>query len=109
MTDHQLNGEMAELRDAFGTMSMAKTSGGQILLRVEELSLPRGCSPATTAGLLVLAPGQGRPQMYVKRGIRLRNGTEPRSTSVVAVEGEEWMQFSYSFPWDENSHSLAGC
>jgi len=47
--------------------------------------------------------------MYVKRGIRLRNGTEPRSTSVVAVEGEEWMQFSYSFPWDENSHSLAGC
>jgi len=106
MTDEALAVEIASLKDAYGEVSTAKTSAGQTLVRIGEASLPRGCSPATTPVLLVVPPGQVRPQIYVKRGIRLRSGVEPRSTSSVSVEGEEWLQFSYSFPWNENSNTL---
>src|SRR5690349_19754429 len=106
MTDEALAVETASLKDAYGEVSTAKTSAGQTLVRIREASLPPGCSPATTPVLLVMPPGQVRPQIYVKRGIRLRSGVEPRSTSPVSVEDEEWLQFSYSFPWNESSNTL---
>lgn len=106
MTDEHLETEVASLKEAYGAISLAAATGGRHLVRIEEITLPKGCSPSTTAVLLVIAPGQPRPQIYVKPGIKLPNGKVPRSTSAVTVEGEGWMQFSYSFPWDENSHSL---
>jgi hypothetical protein len=106
MTDENLETEIASLKEAYGDVGVAKASGGQPLIRVKKAALPKGCSPSATAVLLAINPGQPRPQLYVKPGIKLPNGKVPRSTSAVAVEGEAWMQFSYSFPWDENSHSL---
>ena len=106
MTEDALAAEIAGLKDAYEAVSVAKGSGGQALIRLHDVALPRGCSPPTTPVLLVLQPGQPRPQIYVKPKIKAPNGADPRSTSVVAVEGEEWLQFSYSFPWDENSHTL---
>ena len=106
MTEDVLTAELADLKDAYGAVSVTKGSGGETLIRLHDVGLPRGCSPPTTPVLLVLRPGQSRPQIYVKPKIKVPNGVNPRSTSVVAVEGEEWLQFSYSFPWDESSHTL---
>jgi len=106
MTEENLNTAIASLKEAYGAISVAAASGGRKLVRIEKTTLPNGCAPSTTPVLLVITPGQPRPQLYVKPGIKLPNGKVPRSTSAVAVEGEAWMQFSYSFPWDENSHSL---
>ena len=101
-----LSEEIEGLRHVYQEVAVANGSGGQKLIRVNEVTLPKGCSPATTSVLLVPQPGQPKPQIYVKPGIQLSNGREPRSVSLVQVEGESWLQFSYSFPWDENSHTL---
>jgi len=106
MTEENLTAEIASLKEAYGDVSVAKGSGGQTLIRIMDIALPKGCSPLTTWVLLLINPGQPRPQIHVKRGIKLPNGADPRSTSVVAVEGEEWLQFSYSFPWEGSSHTL---
>ncbi len=106
MTDEQLTAETASLKEAYGEVSVATVAGGQVLIRINDVALPEGCSPLSTPVLLALNPGQPRPQIYVKRGIKLSNGADPRSTSIVAVGGEEWLQFSYSFPWEFGSHTL---
>lgn len=99
--------EIEGLKSAYGEVSIAAGAGasGQTLVRIGTVALPAGCAPAGTPALVVVQTGQ-RPQLYVKAGILLPNGVVPRSTSVVQVAGMEWMQFSYSFPWDENAHTL---
>lgn len=106
MTDEELTGEIASLKEVYGEVDVAKVPGGQILVRIHDVTLPRGCSPLSTPVLLALNTGQPRPQIYVKRGIKLSNGVDPRSSSIVAVGSEEWLQFSYSFPWEFGSHTL---
>lgn len=106
MTEQDLEKEVLGLKDAFADVSVAKPAGGATLVRIADALLPKGCSPKSTAALLVIQSGGGRPTLYVKSGIKLPNGAVPRSTSVVNIEGEEWLQFSYNFPWDETAHSL---
>ena len=105
MTEETLNTETASLKEMYGDVSFSRTAAGATLIRISDAPLPKGCNPSSTPTLLVVQ-GQGRPALYVKPKIILSNGVTPRSTSSVSVEGEEWMQFSYNFTWDENSHSL---
>ncbi len=51
--------------------------------------------------LLVLDPGQPKPLVYVGPGQMLANGKAPRSTSIVTVGGEAWLQYSFNIPWSE--------
>ena len=104
MTEVRLQEELVDLKATYEKVSTAKGATGQTLIRLEEVALPQGCTPATTP-VLVVCDGQPRPQIYVKPGIKVPNGAEPRSTSRVQVEGEEWLQFSYNFSYDER-HSL---
>ncbi len=97
--------EIEGLKAAYGEISIATGAPGQTLLRIARVRLPAGCKPAETSALLVLQDGQ-RPVLHVKPGIQLSNGVVPRSTSSVQVAGEEWMQFSYTFPWDQATHTL---
>ncbi len=106
MTQEALNQDISQLKERFGSVQVANGSAGQTLIKIDELALPRGCSPPTTPVLVVVQQGQPRPQVYVRPGTKASGGVEPRSTSVVQVEGEAWLQFSYSFPWDENTNSL---
>lgn len=106
MTEEVLKAEVAALRELYGELSVCKATGGATLVKLHEAPLPKGCSPARTPVLLVVPPGQGKPVLHVKPGVKLPNGAAPRSTSVVAIEGEEWLQFSYNVTWDENAHSL---
>ncbi len=105
MTAERLAEELVLLKDAYGEVSTGVGAPGQALIRVGEARLPRGCAPASTPVLLVVQDGQ-RPQLHVKGGIRLPNGGVPRNYSAAQVAGEEWWTFSYSFPWDEASHTL---
>ena len=107
MTEEMLAHELAQLKEAFGEIQVATGSAGQKLIRIKGANLPKGCSPAQTPVLLVVRGGQPRPEIYVKPGIKLPNGREPRSTSPMQIEGEGWLQFSYSFPYDPNAHTLA--
>lgn len=104
VTEDDLAREVAALKETFGEVLKGQTSGGGVLLRIQEATLPAGCSPTSTPVLLVVQPG--RPQIFVKPDITLRNGVKPRSTTPVQVEGEAWMQFSYSFTWEEENHSF---
>ena len=77
--------------------------GGRTLVRVSEVDLYEGCVPRLTPMLLVLDPGQPKPQVYVQPGQLLANGKTPKSTSVVMVGGQSWLQFSFNIPWDEGN------
>lgn len=106
MTEAVLADEVAKLKEVYHEFAVASGCEGQKLIRIPEVELPKGCSPPNTQLLLVVQSGQPRPQIFVKPGIKVPGGREPRSTSVVQMEGEAWLQFSYSFTWDENTHSL---
>jgi hypothetical protein len=107
MTDTDIQEQVARLKHLYGTVDrLAENSSGPQLLRINEARVPKGCSPSRTRVLLRIAPGQPRPEIFVQPGIRLPNGKEPRSTSTVLVAGESWLQFSFSFPWDEQQHTL---
>ena len=106
MTEEALKAEIAGLKQDYGAVSVCKSSGGGTLVRMTEAPLPNGCAPPITPALLVIQAAGGKPALYVKPNIKLPNGASPRSTSVVAIEGEEWLQFSYNVSWDENVHSL---
>jgi hypothetical protein len=107
MTEAMLAQELAQLKEGFGEIDLATGSAGQKLIRIRSARLAKGCSPAETPVLLVVRGDQPRPEIYVKPGIRLPNGREPRSTSLMQIEGESWLQFSYSFAYDPNVHTLA--
>jgi hypothetical protein len=98
--------ELEGMKEAYGEIATATGALGQFLIRINQVDLPKGCSPAGTPVLLVWPSGQPRPQVSVKPGIRLPNGAVPRSTSTVQIEGEAWMQFSYAFTWDKENHTL---
>ena len=92
------------LRNRYGDDQIRTAGdGGRTLVRVSEVELYEGCSPRSTPMLLVLDPGQPKPQVYVQPGQLLANGKAPKSTSVVMVGGESWLQFSFSIPWDESN------
>lgn len=106
MTDDQLNEEIQRLVKVYGPVDVSNEPSGQKLVLIKESVLPKGCTPESTKVLLRITFGQPRPEIFVQPGIKVGNGKEPRSTTTVPVSGESWLQFSYSFPWDENKNTL---
>lgn len=106
MLDDLLAAEVEDLKRLYGGVARATGSGGKTLVRLTAAKLPPGCQPEATPALLAWQPGQTRPEMYVAPGVRRPNGASPRSTSTVFIEGEAWLQFSYTFPWEPARHSL---
>jgi hypothetical protein len=80
--------------------------GSQTLVRIDAVELYPSCTPTTTAMLVVLDRAQPRPQVYVQQGVQLAGGRAPSSTSDQIVGGEPWLQFSFTFPWEER-HGIA--
>jgi hypothetical protein len=104
MTEAQPSEEIEELKGAYGVVLTTTAADGRQLICIETVVLPKGCKPSTSSVLLI--PQAGRPLIYVKPGIKVPNGVDPRSTSIVSIEGKEWLQFSYTFPWGEETHTL---
>ncbi|HNG37237.1 MAG TPA: hypothetical protein PK068_11760 [Nitrosomonas sp.] len=100
----QFEQELEELKAHYDSVKVRK-NGSATYVQIEPVRLPGGCNPAFTPALLVLS-GQPKPQIYVKPGLTVGNGISPRSTSVVNVEGESWLQFSFNLNWDQNQHTL---
>jgi len=104
--DDLLASEIKYLKGLYGAVARTTGSSGKTLVRLTTAKLPPGCQPEATPVLLAWQPGQTRPEMYVAPGVRCPNGASPRSTSTVFIEGEVWLQFSYTFPWEPSRHSL---
>jgi hypothetical protein len=77
------------------------TEGARTLVRVDDFELYATCKPTSTPILVVLDLSQPKPVVYVRPGQILANGQTPKSTSVVMVGGESWLQFSLNVPWEE--------
>jgi hypothetical protein len=105
MTVETLTEDLAEVKEQYGDVKITENSSAT-LVRIDSVDLPLGCQPKASPVLMLIKPGQPRPEIYVKSGIRVPNGIVPRSTSDVSIEGESWMQFSYQFSWDGDQHSL---
>ena len=97
--------DLDDLKEQFKSVSVSE-NGGNTYVLVQKATLPVGCNPEETPVLLVLNSGQPRPEIYVKPGIKILNGQDPRSTSVVSVQGQSWMQFSYNLEFDRSKHTL---
>ena len=104
MTIETISAEIGALKAAYGEVAVATDTPGQTLIRIAKTRLPRGCTPAETAALLVLQEGQA-PKVYVTPGIKVPGGV-PRSTSDVQIAGEAWMQFSYNLAGDLSTYTL---
>lgn len=104
MTPETIVAIKRELSDSYtGVQSAAE--GAITLVRIPEVRFPKGCEPASTAALVVLDPAQSTPKLLLKVLPRLKNGVVPRSTGSEQVAGEGWYVFSFSQPWDENTHT----
>ena len=90
------------LTETYGTDHVRTAiEGARTLVRVDDLELYSTCNPTSTPILVVLDPSQPKPVVYVRPGQLLANGKTPKSTSVVMVGGESWLQFSLNAPWEE--------
>jgi len=105
MTTEVFTDDLEEVKEQYHSVKIAN-NGSLCYVRIDSVTLPIGCTPESTPVLLVLQPGQAKPEIYVKPGIKLSNGREPRSISTLVIEGESWLQFSYQLDWDPNQHSL---
>jgi hypothetical protein len=102
---NELAGHVEELKEAFGAVATVTAPSGENLFLIESVKLPKGASPTATPALLVVNGG-ARPLFYVKPGIKLPNGADPTSTGTVQLQGEAWLQFSFTFPWEWSTHTL---
>ena len=75
------------------------------LVRLPEVFYPNGCSPASSAALVVLDPQQPMPKLLLKKPPALKGGRAPRNVSAESAAGEGWYTFSFSQPWNENDHT----
>src|SRR5437867_13286105 len=94
-----LAAHIEELKEAYGAVATVTAPSGENLFRIESVKLPKGCKPTTTPALLVVNGG-ARPLFYVKPGVKLPNGADPTSTGTVQLQGEAWLQFSFTYPWE---------
>jgi hypothetical protein len=77
------------------------TDGVCTLVRIAVVELYPNSNPSSTPMLLVLDPAKPKPAVYVQPCQLLANGKAPKSTSVVLVGGESWLQYSFNIPWEE--------
>ena len=90
------------LVDTFGAEQVKLAAeGSKTLVRIAVVELYAGSQPPTTPMLVAFDPGEAKPMVYVQPGQLLANGQAPKSTSIVLVGGESWLQFSFQIPWAE--------
>lgn len=102
MTSDFITDAVKKLIEVYGAEQVrVAADSGRTLVRVAVVELYATAIPPTTPMLLVFDPAQPKPEVYVQPGQTLANGAPPKSTSVVLVGGESWLQFSFAIPWSE--------
>ena len=83
---------------AFGEGSVTNRvlPDGRTIFLIRGVDLPPGCAPSSTDVLLVYGNPPGAPELYVRQGIKARNGVTPRNAYPETIDGEPWMRFSSS-------------
>lgn len=93
-----------ELGQAYAGATSA-TEGPLTLVRLPEVFFPEGCNPGSTPALVVLDPQQPLPKLLLAKTPPLSNGASRRNVNAETFAGEGWFTFSFSQPWDENTHT----
>src|SRR5687768_13322719 len=104
MTKENVERFLAEIAQEYAGAAQVK-EGAQHFVRIPLVHFPEGCTPPTTAALVVLEEQQPIPQMFVKDLPKLPSGKSPRSISSATLAGESWQGFSFNQRWDENFHT----
>jgi hypothetical protein len=106
MTAGELDRITVQLSSVYGQDVTLGQDGVRRLIRIATFELYPDCRPANTAMLVVLDPGQPKPQVFVTPGQLLTNGRAPRSSSTILIGGESWMQFSFNIPWSDGDNIM---
>jgi hypothetical protein len=106
MTTEELDRITAQLSSVYGQDVTLGQDGPRRLVRIGQFELYPDCRPANTAMLLVLDPGQPKPQVFVTPGQLLANGRPPKSSSNILIGGESWLQFSFNIPWSDGDNIM---
>jgi hypothetical protein len=106
MSAEELDRITAQLCSVYGQDVTMGQDGVRRLIRIAPFELYPECRPANTAMLVVLDPGQPKPQVFVTPGQLLTNGRAPRSSSTILIGGESWMQFSFNIPWSDGDNIM---
>ena len=104
MTPEAIARCVAELVDAYPGAKRA-AEGPRVLVRLNAVCLPHGCSPAATAALVVFDPGQPTPRLLVRDKPKTPGGVDPRNVNPEVAGGETWYGFSYRVAWDDSKHT----
>lgn len=89
------------LHKAFGGAADVTPGDGQPLhVRFAALELPEPWTPSPTRALAIFGnwPNE-RPLFYVGDDVRGESGQPPTNPHNAYHAGENWMGFSFSFPW----------
>ncbi len=95
--------QLSELKGVFGNIATAE-EGGRIYIRIENLTLPEGCSPQNITALLCPAPRDGySSRLFFAQQIQhTGKGTNWNATGV-CILGEKWWAVS----WKINSANIS--
>lgn len=104
MKPHNMARLVEELATEYSGAATAKEAE-KTLVRLPKIYFPDRCEPGTTSALVILDLQQAVPQFLLKEIPTLPGGKSPRSVSATAIAGEAWYSFSFSQPWDEDTHS----
>lgn len=102
MSPEFIEGAARQITETYGSDRVRHaTENGRTFVRIDGVEMPPGCTPVSTTMLLLLDPREPKPHAYITPGQMLANGKTPRSTSIIMIGGESWMQYSFNIPWSE--------
>jgi hypothetical protein len=94
-----LEKRVKELKGLYPNVQSKTLQDGTILIRVNGIHLPEGCTPNRTDFLMTFPPNQDVPNgRFVKEQVRLPSGVTP-NFSPIMQDGETWYGYSYNFLW----------
>jgi hypothetical protein len=101
MDQAAIEGIGAELSESFGVLVAGRElPDKRTTFRIVGVPLHPDCTPKATDVLVAFGAQGAAPEVYVRQGIKLKGGREPKNTYPETIEGELWMRFSTDLAYD---------
>ncbi len=94
---------VAELEERYPGATVANDQG-RTLVKLPKVWFPPGCKPEYTEGLVLVSPGQPRPELYLRVIPTLPSGGQVTSNAV-QVAGESYLTYSFNLNWEEKRNT----
>lgn len=87
--------QLDELKRVYSDIATAE-EGGRAYIRINKLSLPRGCSPQVVTALLCPVPRDGyESRLFFSQAIQHKGKGTNWNAKGVCILGENWWAFSW--------------